>query len=177
MVGAGAPGAIDLDKALGGWRELSWFLDDGDLDDAAAGAAAGGAGGLLRSWRLGNRPNLKQMHGEACAQRVADDAVEQHLKDEARGARRLTGGVRPEAATCSRRPATTGPRWPTGSPAGACAAGMVWATREGRQAARAVDGRLMGRPGLPRSPPARRNPWTGGDDPRAFSRCEIGSRG
>ena len=99
MVGAGAPGAIDLDKALGGWRELSWFLDDGDLDDAAAiGAAAGGAGGLPRSWRLGNRPNLKQMHDEACVQRVTDDAVERRLKDEARRTRRLTEGARAAGA-------------------------------------------------------------------------------
>ena len=103
MVGAGAPGAIDLDKALGGWRELSWFLDDGDLDeDGGAGgggrAGGGGAGGLPRSWRLGNRPNLKQMHDEACAQRVTDDAVEQRLKDEARRTRRLTEGARAAGA-------------------------------------------------------------------------------
>ena len=97
MVGAGAPGTIDLDKALGGWRELSWFLDDGDLDDAAAGGA-GGAGGLPRSWRLGNRPNLKQMHDEACTQRVTDDAVERRLKDEARRTRRLTEGARAAGA-------------------------------------------------------------------------------
>ena len=33
MIGAGAPDAIDLEKALGGWRDLSWFLDDADLED------------------------------------------------------------------------------------------------------------------------------------------------
>ena len=92
MVGAGAPGAIDLEKALGGWRELSWFLDDADLDDDGA------AGALPRSWRLGNRPNLKQMHDEACTQRVTDDAVEQRLKDEARRTRRLGEGARAAGA-------------------------------------------------------------------------------
>ena len=92
MVGAGAPDAIDLDKALGGWRELSWFLDDADLDDDGA------AGPLPRSWRLGNRPNLKQMHDEACTQRVTDDAVEQSLKDEARRTRRLSEGARAAGA-------------------------------------------------------------------------------
>ena len=40
MVGSGAPGAIDLEKALGGWRELSWFLDDADLDDDGAAGSA-----------------------------------------------------------------------------------------------------------------------------------------
>ena len=92
MVGAGAPDAIDLDKALGGWRELSWFLDDADLDDDAA------AGALPRSWRLGNRPNLKQMHDEACTQRVTDGAVEQSLKDQARRTRRLSEGARAAGA-------------------------------------------------------------------------------
>ena len=92
MVGAGAPDAIELDKALGGWRELSWFLDDADLDDDGA------AGALPRSWRLGNRPNLKQMHDEACTQRVTDDAVEQRLKDEARRTRRLSEGARAAGA-------------------------------------------------------------------------------
>ncbi|MCY4450795.1 MAG: DUF499 domain-containing protein [Immundisolibacterales bacterium] len=92
MIGAGAPDTIDLDKALGGWRELSWFLDDADLDDDGA------AGALPRSWRLGNRPNLKQMHDEACTQRVTDDAVEQRLKDEARRTRRLSEGARAAGA-------------------------------------------------------------------------------
>ena len=92
MVGAGAPGAIDLDKALGRWRELSWFLDDADLEDDGA------AGSLPKSWRLGNRPNLKQMHDEACSQRVSGDAVEQRLEEEVRRARRLTEGARAAGA-------------------------------------------------------------------------------
>ena len=92
MIGAGAPGAIDLDKALGRWRELSWFLDDADFEDDGA------AGSLPRSWRLGNRPNLKQMHDEACTQRVTDDAVEQRLEEEARRARRLSEGARAAGA-------------------------------------------------------------------------------
>ena len=92
MIAAGAPGAIDLDKALGRWRELSWFLDDADLEDDGA------AGSLPKSWRLGNRPNLKQMHDEACSQRVSGDAVEQRLDAEARRTRRLTEGARAAGA-------------------------------------------------------------------------------
>ena len=92
MVGAGAPGAIDLDKALGRWRELSWFLDDADLEDDGA------VGRLPRSWRLGNRPNLRQMHDGACSQRVTADAVEQRLEEDARRARRLSEGARAAGA-------------------------------------------------------------------------------
>ena len=86
MVGSGAPDGIELEKALGGWRDLSWFLDDADAVDDDAGS-------LPKSWRLGNRPNLKQMHDEACAQRVSSAAVEQRLEDEIRRTRRLTEGV------------------------------------------------------------------------------------
>ena len=91
MIGSGAPDAIDLEKALGGWRDLSWFLDDADAVDDDAG-------GLPKSWRLGNRPNLKQMHDEACAQRVSGSAVEQRLKEEIHQTRRLTEGARASGA-------------------------------------------------------------------------------
>ena len=87
MIGAGAPDAIELEKALGGWRDLSWFLDDADADDD------GLAGSVPKSWRLGNRPNLKQMHDEACTQRVTSGAVEQRLKEEVRRTRRLAEGA------------------------------------------------------------------------------------
>ena len=92
MIGAGAPDAIDLEKALGGWRDLSWFLDDVDLEDDDP------AGGIPKSWRLGNRPNLKQMHDEACAQRVTGDAVERRLAEEVHRTRRLTEGARATGA-------------------------------------------------------------------------------
>ena len=92
MIGAGAPDAIDLEKAIGGWRELSWFLDDADLEDDDLTA------GIPKSWRLGNRPNLKQMHDEACTQRVTEDAVERRLQEEVHRARRLTEGARATGA-------------------------------------------------------------------------------
>ena len=38
MVGAGAPDGIELEKALGGWRDLSWFLDDADAVDDDTGS-------------------------------------------------------------------------------------------------------------------------------------------
>ena len=90
MIGAGAPDAIEIEKALSGWRDLSWFLDDDALDDDA--------GSLPKSWRLGNRPNLKQMHDEACAHRVSGAAVEQRLDDEIRRTKRLREGARASGA-------------------------------------------------------------------------------
>ena len=92
MIGAAAPDAIDLEKALGSWRDLSWFLDDADLADDDP------TGGIPKSWRLGNRPNLKQMHDEACAQRVTGDAVERRLTEEVHRTRRLTEGARATGA-------------------------------------------------------------------------------
>ena len=88
MVGANGPDAIELDKGLGGWRDRSWFLDDADIgtEDAPAGT-------LPKSWRLGNRPNLKQMHDEACAQRVTGIMVEERLAEAVGRTRALTEGA------------------------------------------------------------------------------------
>ena len=76
LAGGAAPDAIELDKGLRRWREISWFLDD----DETGAADAGGAPALPRSWRLGNRPNLRQMHDEACRQRVTDALVDERLE-------------------------------------------------------------------------------------------------
>ena len=75
IIGAGAPDLIDLDKGLNRWREVSWFLDDDD-----AGAHEPGAQQLPTDWRLGNRPNLRQMHDDACKNRVGAAAVDEYLK-------------------------------------------------------------------------------------------------
>ena len=87
MAGSAAPDAIELDKGLRRWRDISWFLDDADSDHSDEH-------GLPKSWRLGNRPNLRQMHDEACTQRVADDDVEAHLRETIRSVRSaLDGGA------------------------------------------------------------------------------------
>ena len=88
MAGSRAPDAIELEKGLRRWRELSWFLDDED-----AGAEEPAAAELPKSWRLGNRPNLRQMHDEACRQRVSAEAVEARLEKAIRKARPLTEGA------------------------------------------------------------------------------------
>ena len=100
MAGAGGPDAIELDKGLRRWRELSWFLDDAD----AGAEDPAGAQSLPASWRLGNRPNLRQMHDEACAQRVTGEAVEARLEQEVRRTKSLVEGAEAAGASVHRLP-------------------------------------------------------------------------
>ena len=48
---------------------------------------------MPKSWRLGNRPNLRQMHDDACANRVAPGRVEAELIEHIRNQRSLTSGA------------------------------------------------------------------------------------
>ena len=99
MAGSAAPDPIELEKGLRRWREISWFLDDEDavFDVEGAGGAGlgwtGAATALPRSWRLGNRPNLRQMHDEACRQRVSGEAVEARLEGAIRETKLLAEGA------------------------------------------------------------------------------------
>ena len=77
LVGATRPDRIEIEKGLRRWTELSWFLDEAEF----AGASPDGADALPRAWRLGNRPNLRQMHHDACRTRVAPESVEDRLVD------------------------------------------------------------------------------------------------
>ena len=86
MAGSAADG-IELAKALRRWREVSWFLDDEDARGVSPEE-------LPKSWRLGNRPNLKQMHDEACRERVRSEAVDAAIADAVRKAKSaLDGGA------------------------------------------------------------------------------------
>ena len=101
MAGSAAPDAIEIDKGLRRWRELSWFLDDEDLgaEDPRTAAA------LPKSWRLGNRPNLRQMHDEACRQRVTAEAEAARLEQAVRETRALVEGAKAAGASVHRLPA------------------------------------------------------------------------
>lgn len=101
MAGSTAPDSIELEKGLRRWREISWFLDDED----AALDAADPAQALPKSWRLGNRPNLRQMHDEACRQRVRPEAVEARLEETVRGTKALTDGAKAAGASVHLLPA------------------------------------------------------------------------
>ena len=91
LVGATRPDRIELEKGLRRWTDLSWFLDEAEFSGSAA--TDGGSGALPKAWRLGNRPNLKQMHHDACANRVTAELVEQMLLAEVRRTRSLTQGA------------------------------------------------------------------------------------
>ena len=101
MAGSCGPDAIELEKGLRRWRELSWFLDDADAGvDEPSGDQP-----LPGSWRLGNRPNLRQMHDDACARRVTGEAVEARLDQEVRRTRSLVEGAEAAGASVHRLPA------------------------------------------------------------------------
>jgi len=102
MAGTTAPDGIELEKGLRRWREVSWFLDDEDADVATPEAAPA----LPKSWRLGNRPNLRQMHDEACQQRVSQEQVDERLREETRTGRALTEGAKAAGATVHLLPAS-----------------------------------------------------------------------
>lgn len=100
LIGSGSPDAIELDKGLQRWRDISWFLDD---DDGSA-PRLDGVRELPKTWRLGNKPNLRQMHDEAVRQRVSRDAVEARLVEAIRKAKVLTAGAQSAGAEVHRLP-------------------------------------------------------------------------
>lgn len=89
LVGTGSPDGIELEKGLQRWRDLSWFLDDED----GSALRPDGSREPPKSWRLGNRPNLRQMHDEAVRQRVSAEAVEERLVAAVRKTKSLTEGA------------------------------------------------------------------------------------
>ena len=86
LVGATRPDKITLHKALREWFDRSWFLDEAADADTKA---TNGVKPPPAVWRLGSRPNLKQMHSDAVT-RVADQTVEEHLLDAIRRNKALT---------------------------------------------------------------------------------------
>ncbi len=85
LIGATNPDRITLEKALRRWVDVSWFLDESNFpaDDKV----------LPKTWRLGSRPNLQQMHDVACADRVKIETVESLLNTLIGKAKDLTAGA------------------------------------------------------------------------------------
>ncbi len=90
LLGATRPDRIELEKALLRWTEVSWFLDEPAMGGSGNGAL--GVRDLPRSWRLGTKPNLKQMHSQAVT-RVSPDLVEMTLREMISKAQQLTRGA------------------------------------------------------------------------------------
>lgn len=88
LLGASKPDRIELEKALLRWTEVSWWLDEATT---APADATGAKRELPRIWKLGTRPNLKQMHSQAVT-RVPPDLVEMKVEDLIAKEKRLTAG-------------------------------------------------------------------------------------
>ena len=93
MVGAGRPDPITLGKALGEWAGKSWYLDEEDL--ASGADKPDGTKDLPRTWRMGDQPNLKQMHDDARLSRVSDASVDERLLELVRADLKLKAGAGP----------------------------------------------------------------------------------
>ena len=100
LIGTGSPDRIELDKGLSRWRDISWFLDDED----GVSSEASDTEALPTTWRLGNRPNLRQMHEEAIRQRVSAERVGRRLTAAIGEAKLLTAGAKDAGARVYRLP-------------------------------------------------------------------------
>src|SRR5437870_2508507 len=90
LLGATRPDKINLEKALRRWTEISWFLDEGAISDAEIGTD--GQRQLPKSWRLGSKPNLRQMHHDACI-RILPELIQERLLEEIGKLRSLKDGA------------------------------------------------------------------------------------
>src|SRR6266700_1521907 len=90
LLGPTHPDKIELEKALQHWTEVSWFLDESTMQNTETNQA--GSKLLPKSWRLGFRPNLRQMHHDATL-RISPEVIEERLRDEIRGCKSLTSGA------------------------------------------------------------------------------------
>ena len=102
LVGAANPDKIELEKALHQWTELSWFLDE--VEVGAAETSPDGIRQLPKAWRLGNRPNLRQMHDDACTNRVPAAQVEAQLIDRISVVNSLVAGASAAGAKVHKLP-------------------------------------------------------------------------
>lgn len=81
LIGPTRPDRIELSKGLLRWAQTSYWLDDRYTTTEGTD--------LPKTWRLGNRPNLTQMHAEA-ARNIPDELVEASLLDDIQKVKQLT---------------------------------------------------------------------------------------
>ena len=91
LLGTTNPDRIELEKALLHWTALSWFLDEAEVNTGGTGPVD--TAQLPKAWRLGNRPNLRQMHDDACRNRIPDPLIEAKLIEAIEREKMLTSGA------------------------------------------------------------------------------------
>ncbi|MEO2035923.1 MAG: DUF499 domain-containing protein, partial [Planctomycetaceae bacterium] len=84
LIGPSRSDKIELEKGLMRWAQVSFWLDDQHATVAD--------NELPGTWRLGNRPNLIQMHSVAASQ-VSDEIVKARLLDEIGRVKSLSSGA------------------------------------------------------------------------------------
>jgi hypothetical protein len=84
------PDKIGLGKALIRWADVSHFLDDQFTREAAP--QPDGRRDVPKTWRLGSKPNLVQMHNDACS-RVSADLIDAKLEKTIETLKSLTAGT------------------------------------------------------------------------------------
>jgi len=84
LLGSTRPDKIELEKGLARWAQTSYWLDDLHTTTTE--------GQLPGTWRLGNRPNLNQMHAVA-AKNIHDDTVRARLLDDIGKLKSLTANA------------------------------------------------------------------------------------
>jgi hypothetical protein len=86
MLGATRPDKIELEKGLIRWAQMSHWLEDQYSEIATSDNLLPG------SWRLGDRPNLNQMH-DVAAKHISSDIVRARLLDEIGKLKTLSAGA------------------------------------------------------------------------------------
>lgn len=102
LLGHTRPDRIEIEKAFARWAQISWFLDEEGIN--AADVGANGQKALPKTWRLGTKPNLRQMHDDAC-QRVATTDIDGHLDEEIGRIKSLVQGATAVGARVHNLPA------------------------------------------------------------------------
>ena len=88
LVAHAAPLKIQLEKGLARWARASWYLDDDLLEEWRKSEDA-----LPAEWRLGSKPNLRQLHDHARNNLVKNDEVETELRSQIQKLKSLTKGA------------------------------------------------------------------------------------
>lgn len=102
LLGHTRPDRIELEKALRRWTEVSWFLDEAGINEADV--RSDGSRGMPKIWRLGSKPNLRQMHFDA-VQRIGLELVDARLTTEIEKTAALTAGASGAGAKVHKLPA------------------------------------------------------------------------